>query len=59
MEGEHASRLTDVVSLKGEGLFQNTHSRIPNQSQEGQEEFLGPGSSHVPGTGRKGMWEWW
>lgn len=39
--------------------FQNTHSRIPNQSQEGQEEFLGPGSSRVPGTGRKGMWEWW
>lgn len=41
MEGEHASRLTDVVLLKREDVFQNTHSRIPNQSQEARRSFWG------------------
>lgn len=39
--GEPASRLTDVVLLRREDVFQNTHSRIPSQSQESQESLLG------------------
>lgn len=54
MEGLHASGLTDVVSTQRERVFQNSHSRIRDQSQEGLEQLLQANSPPLSGNGQRG-----
>lgn len=54
MEGLYASGLTDVVSPQRERVFQNPHSRIPDQSLEGLEQHLQANSPPLSGNGQRG-----
>lgn len=55
MEGLHASGLTDVVSPQRERVFQNSHSRICDQSLDSLEQHLQANSPPLSGNGQRAV----